>query len=58
MRLAINIDLDNDAFNEGDLIAACRPLVERALDALALTEPVTLRDVNGNKVGTAEVRHD
>lgn len=61
--LTLNIELENDAFAEAPNVEAARILRELATliadsgDTLTF-EPCTLchlRDINGNKVGTAQV---
>jgi hypothetical protein len=61
MTLTITIDMDNAAFEddtEGECARILKDLAEKIDKGFGPTEygNVTLRDVNGNTVGKAEVR--
>lgn len=61
MRLTIKLDMDNDAF-DSDMTEAGRILrdvadkLEGGLSPDPYDTNITLRDVNGNTVGTARIR--
>ena len=57
MDLTIRINMDNAAFDEsrGDEVERILREVSRLLPNPGLGDEVTLRDINGNTVGNAEV---
>lgn len=58
MRLVIDLDMENDAFQEDYLEAAriLRALSDRFERDGFICEQGTLRDINGNKCGIWDVR--
>ncbi len=59
MTLKIEIALDNSAFEDGEITNECKRAINAALEKIRGNWEIglqqTIRDSNGNKVGTAEV---
>ena len=63
MEVRISFDTNNAAFGDGNWAAEVRRVLEVAMDDVTALdeqnlydEPVTLRDINGNRIGESEVR--
>ncbi len=58
MKLVIEINLDNEAFEDGEVGEVARILSDLGgrLDAMSPGVLHSLLDVNGNRVGSAEIK--